>query len=62
MHWSLDPIEHENGRPPMMMDGFFVVWLQGYVKHTKTLAFEEDFAVLWVCDYGVQCRIPGRWM
>ena len=43
MHWPLDLVEHENGRPPMMVDGFFVVWLQSYVKHTKALALEKDF-------------------
>ena len=50
MLWPLDLVEHENGRPPMMVDGFFVVWLQSYVKHTKALALEEDFVMLWVCD------------
>src|SRR5271165_1953237 len=46
----------------MMVDGFFVVWLQGYLKHTKTLAFEENFVVFWVCDHGVQCLVivPDR--
>ena len=47
MHWPLDLVEHENRRPPMMVDGFFVVWLQSYVKHTKALALEEDFVMLW---------------
>ena len=47
MHWSLDLVEHENRRPPMMVDGFFVVWLQSYVKHTKALALKEDFVMLW---------------
>ena len=46
MDWPLHLVEHENGRPPMMVDGFFVVWLQSYVKHTMALALEEDFVVL----------------
>jgi hypothetical protein len=62
MHWPLDLVEHENGRPPMMVDGFFVVWLQSYFKHPKALALEEDFVMFWRCDHGVQCRIPSRWM
>jgi hypothetical protein len=38
----------------MMVDGFFVVWLQSYLKHANPLALEEDFVVLWCCDHGVQ--------
>ena len=46
----------------MMVDGFFIVCLQSYLKHTKPLVLEEDFVVLWRCDYGIQCRIPNRWI
>ena len=46
----------------MMMDGFFVVCLQSYLKYAKPLVLEEDFVMLWGCDYGVQRRIPSRWM
>jgi hypothetical protein len=31
----------------MMMDGLFVVWLQGYLKHAKPLVLEDDFVVVW---------------
>jgi hypothetical protein len=27
----------------MMVDGFFVVWLKGHVKHPKPLVFEGSF-------------------
>ena len=56
--WWLDLVEDEDRRPPMMVDGFFVVRLQSYLKHAKPLALKEDFVVLWRCDHGVQCRIP----
>jgi len=59
MHRSLHLVEHEDRRPPVMVDGFFVVWLQSYFKHTKLPVFEEDFVVLWRCNYGIQCRIPA---
>ena len=44
---SLHLVEHEYRRPPMMMDGLFIVWLQGYLKHAKPLVLEDDFVVLW---------------
>jgi hypothetical protein len=56
MHWWLDLVEHENRRPSMMVDGFFVVRLQGYLKHAKPLILEEDIVVFWRCDHGVQRR------
>jgi hypothetical protein len=59
---SLDLIEHEDRRPTMMMDRFFVVWLQRYLKNTQPVVLEKDFMVLRRCDYGIPCRIPGRWM
>jgi hypothetical protein len=31
MYWTLNLIKHKNGRPPMMVDGLFVVWFQSYV-------------------------------
>jgi hypothetical protein len=62
MNRTLNLIEHKNGRPPMMVDGFFVVWLQSYVKHTKPLVLEEDFVVLWRSDHSVQRRVPSRWI
>jgi hypothetical protein len=43
------------------VDGFFVVRLQSYLKHAKPLVLEEDFVLLWRCDYGIQCRIPSGW-
>ena len=46
MHWSPDLVEDEYRRPPMMVDGFFVVRLQSYLKHAKPLVFEEHFVVL----------------
>jgi hypothetical protein len=60
-HRSLDLIEHEYRRPSVMVDGFFVVMFQGYLKHAQPLVFKEDFVVLWRCDYGIQCRVPSRW-
>ena len=62
MHRSLDLVEYEDRRPSMMVDGFFVIWLQSYLKHAKPLVLEEYFVVFWRCDYGVQCRIPSRWI
>ena len=62
MNRTLNLIEHENGRPPMMVDGFFVVWLQSYVKHMKPLVLEEDFVARCCCDHSAQCRFPSRWI
>jgi hypothetical protein len=62
MNRTLNLIEHKNGRPPMMVDGFFVVWLQNYVKHTQAFVLEEDFVVLWRGDHSVQRRVPSRWI
>src|SRR6516165_4856629 len=62
MHWSLNLVEDENRRPPMMVDGFFVVWLQSHLQHTQPLVFKEDFVMLWRRDHGVQCWIPTRWI
>jgi len=55
-------IEHEYRWPPMMMDGLFVVWLQGYLKHAKALVLEDDFVVLWSRHHRIQCWIPSRWI
>jgi hypothetical protein len=57
---ALALVEHEDRRPAMMVDGFFVVWLQSYFKHAKPFVLEEGFVVLWRSDYGVQCRIPSK--
>lgn len=35
-----------------MVDGFFVVRFQSYLKHAEPLVLKEDFIVLWRCDYG----------
>jgi hypothetical protein len=32
--------------PPMMMDRLFVVWLQGYLKHTEPFVLEDNFVML----------------
>jgi|SRR6516225_2927023 hypothetical protein len=53
MHRPFDLVEHEDRRPPMMMDGFFVVWLQNYFKHAKPSVLEKNFMVLWRCSYGI---------
>jgi hypothetical protein len=62
MHRSLHLVEHEDRRPPVMVDGFFIVWLQSYFKHAKLPIFEEDFVMFWRCNYGIQCRIPSSWI
>src|SRR6476660_432647 len=62
MYRRLNLVEHEDRRPPVMVDGFLVVRLQSYLKDAKPLVFEKDLVVLWRCDYGVQRRIPSRWM
>ena len=62
MHWSLNLVEDENRRPPMMVDGFFVICLRSHLEHTQSLVLKEDFVMLWRCDHGVQCRIPTRWI
>src|SRR6516164_4502387 len=59
---SLDLVEHKYRWPPMMMDGLFVVWLQGYLKHAKALVLEDDFVVLWSRRHRIQCWIPSRWI
>src|SRR5262249_41216677 len=59
---SLHLIEHEYRWPPMMMEGFFVVWFQGYLKHAKALVLEDDFVVLWSRHHRIQCLIPCRWI
>jgi hypothetical protein len=46
MHRPLHLVEHEDRRPTVMMDGFFVVWLQSYFKHAKLPVFEELRKVL----------------
>ncbi|MGA7099859.1 MAG: hypothetical protein WB839_05310 [Pseudolabrys sp.] len=40
MHRPLHLVENEHRWPSMMMDGLFVVWLQGYFKHAKPLVLE----------------------
>src|SRR5215469_6853443 len=50
MHWSLNLVEDENRRPPMMVDGFFVVWLQSHLQHAQPLVLKEDFVMLWRCE------------
>jgi len=55
VYWSLDLVEDEYRRPPMMMDGLFVVRLQGYLKHSKPLVLEDDLVVLW------SRRFPPPW-
>jgi hypothetical protein len=56
MNRTLNLIEHKNGRPPMMVDGFFVVWLQNYVEHTKALVLEED---LWCFGAAITASNAG---
>jgi hypothetical protein len=46
----------------MMMDRLFVVWLQSYLEDAKTLVLENDFVVLRSHNYGIECRIPSRWI
>ena len=41
MHRSLDLVEHEDRRPSMMVDGFFVVWLQSYLKQQQQQSFKD---------------------
>ena len=62
MYRPLHLVEHEHRWPSVMMDGLFVVWLQGYFKDAKPLVLEEDFVVLWSRYHGIQCWIPGRWI
>jgi hypothetical protein len=45
VYWPLDLVEHKHRRPSMMMDGLFVVWLQGHLKHAKPLVLEDDFVM-----------------
>src|SRR5215469_6695217 len=59
---SLDLVEHEYRRPAMMMDGLFVVGLQGYLEHAKPLVLEDNFVVLWSRYHRIQCWIPSRWI
>src|SRR5262249_48423948 len=59
---SLDLVEHEYRWPAMMMDGLFVVGLQGYLEHAKPLVLEDDFVVLWSRYHRIQCWIPSRWI
>src|SRR6516225_8086057 len=40
---SLDLVKHEHRWPAMMMDGLFVVGLQGYLEHAKPLVLERCF-------------------
>ncbi|MGB7770941.1 MAG: hypothetical protein WBL43_03710 [Pseudolabrys sp.] len=40
VHRPLHLVENEHRWPSMMMDGLFVVWLQGYFKHAKPLVLE----------------------
>src|SRR3974377_117746 len=62
VYWPLDLVEHEHRWPSMMMDGLFVVWLQGYLKHAKALILEDDFVVSRSRHHGIQCWIPSRWI
>jgi hypothetical protein len=59
---ALDLVEHEYRWPPTMMDGLFVVWLQGYLKHAKALVLEDDFVVLRSRYHCIKCWIPSRWI
>jgi hypothetical protein len=52
---SLDLVEHEYRWPSMMMDGLFVIWLQGYLKNAKALVLEDDFVVLRSRHHRIQC-------
>jgi|RhiMetdeSRZDD1v2_1073273.scaffolds.fasta_scaffold82771_3 hypothetical protein len=55
-------VEHEHRWPSMMMDRLFVVWLQGYLKHAKSLVLEDNFVMLRSRHHGIQCWIPSRWI
>src|SRR5262249_11298669 len=40
VHGPLHLVEHEQRWPSVMMDGLFVLWLQGYFKDAKPLVLE----------------------
>jgi hypothetical protein len=54
----LHRVEHEHGRPAMMMDGLLVVRLEGNLKNPEPVILEQNLVVARGGNHSIQCWIP----
>src|SRR5215213_1682445 len=59
---GLHRVEHEHGRPAMVMDGLLVIRFERNLKNPEPVVLEQELVVGRGGNHSVQCWIPSRWI